>query len=74
MSGRSFSVHDKKCISNGRQDKCIHKNYTFFYSKESVKVKMKGQTGKNVCHTYNIVLVVFLYYEHLQISKKLATL
>lgn len=49
-------------------DKYFTKNYKYFYSKESIKIK--GQPERNVYYTYNLVLVVLLCHQYLQISKK----
>lgn len=49
-------------------DKHLTKNYKYFYSKESIRIK--GQPEKNVYYTYNVVFVVLLCHEYLQINKK----
>lgn len=49
-------------------DKHLTKNYKYFYSKESIRIK--GQPEKNVYCTYNVVFVVLLCHEYLQINKE----
>lgn len=66
MNGRNFcawykvhKVWEKRLINTLIKTK-------FFHSKESMRIK--GQTRKDVGHTYSVVVLVLLY-QYLQIKK-----